>query len=42
MVAKEHADVVVSMDTDLQVDISVIDEMIEKYNEGSDIIYGVR
>jgi glycosyltransferase involved in cell wall biosynthesis len=42
MVAKEHADVVVSMDTDLQDDISVIDEMIEKYNEGSDIIYGVR
>lgn len=42
MVAKEHADMVISMDADLQDDINAIDSMIDKYNEGCDIIYGVR
>ena len=42
MTAKEYADVVISMDADLQDDINAIDEMIEKYNEGCDIVYGVR
>ena len=42
MVSKEYADIVISMDADLQDDINAIDEMIEKYNNGSDIVYGVR
>lgn len=42
MTAKKYADMVISMDADLQDDINVIDKMIEKYNEGCDIVYGVR
>lgn len=42
MTAKKYADVVISMDADLQDDINAIDEMLEKYNAGCDIVYGVR
>ena len=42
MTAKEYADVVISMDADLQDDINAIDEMVDKYYEGFDIVYGVR
>ncbi len=42
MTAKNYADVVISMDADLQDDINAIDKMIEKYNNGCDIVYGVR
>lgn len=42
MTAKNYADIVISMDADLQDDINAIDAMIEKYNEGCDIVYGVR
>lgn len=42
MTAKEYADIVISMDADLQDDIDAMDEMIEKYNSGSEIVYGVR
>ena len=42
MTAKEYADIVISMDSDLQDDINAIDEMIEKNNDGCDIVYGVR
>ena len=42
MTAKEKADIVISMDADLQDDINVIDEMLDKYNEGNEIVYGVR
>ena len=42
MTAKEHADVIISMDADLQDDINAIDKMLEKYKEGNDIVYGVR
>ena len=42
MTAKDYADVVISMDADLQDDINAIDEMIDKYNKGIDIVYGVR
>ena len=42
MTAKEYADIIISMDADLQDDINAIDEMIEKYNEGLEIVYGVR
>lgn len=42
MTAKEHADMVISMDADLQDDINVVDKFIEEYYNGSDIVYGVR
>lgn len=42
MTAKNFADIVISMDADLQDDINAIDGMIEKYYEGCDIVYGVR
>ena len=42
MTAKDYADMVVSMDADLQDDIDAVDEMIEKYLQGIDIVYGVR
>jgi glycosyltransferase involved in cell wall biosynthesis len=42
LTAKEYADVVISMDADLQDDIDAIDEMLNKYHQGCDIVYGVR
>ena len=42
LTAKQYADVVISMDADLQDDINAIDEMLEKYYTGCDIVYGVR
>lgn len=42
MVAKEYADAVISIDADLQDDINAIDEMLTKYENGCEIVYGVR
>ena len=42
MVAKDLADVVISMDADLQDDIHAVDAMLEAYYQGHDIVYGVR
>ena len=42
MTAKNYADVIISMDADLQDDINVMDEMLDKYHDGCDIVYGVR
>ena len=42
MTAKNYADMVISMDADLQDDINAVDEMVEKYLNGIDIVYGVR
>ena len=42
MEAKERYDLAVSMDADLQDDMDAMDEMVEKYREGCDIVYGVR
>ena len=42
MTAKEYPDVIISMDADLQDDINAIDGMLKKYQEGNDIVYGVR
>ena len=39
---KKYADVVISMDADLQDDIDAIDKMLEKYYQGKQIVYGVR
>lgn len=42
MTVKDHADVTISMDADLQDDVDAIDEMLDKYLNGTDIVYGVR
>ncbi len=42
MTAKDLCDVAISMDADLQDDINAIDEMIDKFIDGADIVYGVR
>lgn len=42
MVAVNHADMIISMDADLQDDIEAIDKMIDKYYGGCDVVYGVR
>ena len=42
MTAKEFADVTISMDADLQDDISVLPEFMRNYYEGCDIVFGVR
>ena len=42
MYAKEYCDITISMDADLQDDINVIDDMILKYKNGNEIVYGVR
>lgn len=42
MIAKKYADIVITMDADLQDDINAMDEMLEKYYAGNDIVYGVR
>lgn len=42
MTVKENADMVISMDADLQDDINAIDEMVDRYLDGIDIVYGVR
>ncbi len=41
-VAVEHADMIVSMDADLQDDIDALDRMVEAYKQGNDVVYGVR
>ena len=42
MYAKEDADMSISIDADLQDDVNVIEDMVDKYNSGIDIVYGVR
>lgn len=42
MTAKEYADAVISLDADLQDDVAAIEEFIDKFLEGKDIVYGVR
>ena len=39
---KDEADAVISMDSDLQDDINAIDAFIEEFENGCDIVYGVR
>lgn len=40
--AKDMCDVTISIDADLQDDVAVIEEMVDKYHAGNDIVYGVR
>lgn len=41
-VAVKHADMIVSMDADLQDDIDAVDGFVQKYYEGCEVVYGVR
>lgn len=40
--ASLNGDVSISIDADLQDDTRAIDEMVDRYNQGTDIVYGVR
>lgn len=42
MTVKEHCDMAISLDADLQDDVDAIDRFVEKYYEGCEIVYGVR
>lgn len=39
---KNEADCFVTIDADMQDDVSVIEKMLDKYHEGNKIVYGVR
>lgn len=41
-IAYPVSDIIISIDADLQDDIEVIPEMVQKYENGCDIVYGVR
>lgn len=42
MTAMNHADAMISLDADLQDDVNVIEQFVDKYTEGYDVVYGVR
>lgn len=42
MEAKNYADIVISIDADGQDDIGAMEEMVDAYHNGNDIVYGVR
>ncbi len=42
LTASKDADMIVSIDADLQDDYTKIEEMVDFYHEGCDIVYGVR
>lgn len=42
MYAKDKCDCVITLDADLQDDINVVEDFVVAYNEGNQIVYGVR
>lgn len=42
MLARKYADVVVTIDADLQQDIEALDKFLESYMQGAEVVYGVR
>ncbi len=42
LTAKAYADITISLDADLQDDINVVDKMLEEYNKGNDIVFGIK
>lgn len=42
MYVKDKCDCMISMDADLQDDIDVMEQFVEKYNKGAQIVYGIR
>ena len=42
LTAVNYADMIITMDADLQDDINAVDGMVEAYHEGYEVVYGVR
>lgn len=42
LTAVNYADMIISMDADLQDDINAVDQMVDAYHEGYEVVYGVR
>ena len=42
MTVKDECDAVITLDADLQDDVNAIDGMLAKFDEGNEIVYGVR
>ncbi len=42
MQLKDSADALISMDADLQDDVNIVKDFVQKYSEGYDVVYGVR
>ncbi len=42
MTAMKECDCAISLDADLQDDVDAIDQFVQKYQEGCDVVYGVR
>ena len=42
MTVREECDAAISLDADLQDDINAIDEMVDRFLEGYEVVYGVR
>ncbi|MDY3832799.1 MAG: glycosyltransferase family 2 protein [Candidatus Ventricola sp.] len=42
LTAVNYADMIISMDADLQDDINAVDAMVDHYHEGYEVVYGVR
>ena len=42
LTAVNYADMIISMDADLQDDINAVDAMVDAYHEGYEVVYGVR
>lgn len=42
MTAREYCDCAISLDADLQDDIEVLDQFVDRFTEGCDVVYGVR
>ncbi|WP_405076351.1 glycosyltransferase family 2 protein [Ligilactobacillus acidipiscis] len=41
-VANDYSDMIITIDADLQDDVNAIPEMVDRYREGYDVVYGVR
>lgn len=42
LAAKDLCDMMITIDADLQDDTLAIEKMVDKYNQGADVVYGVR
>ena len=42
LTAVNYADMIITMDADLQDDVNAVDEMVDHYHEGYEVVYGVR
>ena len=42
MTARKYADCAISLDADLQDDIEVLDQFVRQFQDGCDVVYGVR